>query len=143
MFGNRKKDERRLRRARRLVLAYIGGLLFILLLAYIFLKLWWPIYAANISINYYITLAGVLPVLLVALFLAETKRNKKGMKSGWRLMLSEGKTEGLVGFTVGEVACLIAIAINHSKTSLFVASMFGLLIMVMITFQRIVYGAEE
>lgn len=143
MFGSRKKDKRRLRKARWLVIAYISGLLFILLLAYIFLKFWWPSYAANISINYYITLAGVLPVLLVALFLAETKKNKKGIKSGWWLMLSEGKTEGLVGFTVGEVACLIAIALNHSKTLLFVASMFGLLIMVMITFRRIVYGSEH
>jgi len=138
----RKAEEKiKIKKARRLVIVFIGALLFILLLAYVLLKVLRPDFGPNISINYYVTLAGILPVLLVALFLTQTSRKLKNkIKSGWWLMLNEGKTEGLVGFTIGEIACLAAIATNQSMTSLFVASVFGLLVMIMIVFERIIYG---
>lgn len=136
-----KKTEKKIKHAKRLVIVYIIALLLILLITYCLFKVWGATWGPSISINYYMTLAGILPVLLVALFLTHvSKKRPAKFRSGWWLILSDGKTEGLVGFTVGEVACLTAIALNQSMTSLFIASMFGALIMVMITFRRIVYG---
>ncbi|MES2631140.1 MAG: hypothetical protein V4611_04225 [Patescibacteria group bacterium] len=141
---NKKKKVSIERQARLLVLLFIGGLSLIMFFAYIFMKILWPEYAASISINYYIALAGILPVLLVALFLTQFEhRASRHKRSGWRLMLADGKTEGLVGFTVGELACLLAIATNQSKTFLLVASVFGIVVMIMVTYRRIVYGNSD
>lgn len=140
----KKKDKKIDKQARMLVLLFIGALLALILIGYVILKVWWNGHASDISINYYITLAGILPVLLIALFLTRPdSKRRKAKQSLWQLMLAPDKTEGLVGFTVGEVACLVVIAINHSTTLLFVASLVGALLMVMITFQRIVYGTEN
>jgi len=141
---SKKKDMQVERRAKKVVLLFTGSLLALVVVVYAFMKICFPTYASTISIDYYITLAGILPVLLVALFLSQPNRiPRRKNKLFWQSMLEEGKAESLIGFAVGEIACLLAIATGYSATLLLTASIFGVVVIIMVTFRRIVYGGAE
>ena len=140
---SKKKDNIIERKAKKIVILFIVLLLVLIFVVYFFMKLFAPTYAAGVSINYYVTLAGIFPVLLIALFLTSTEKSQKRAGSGWRSLLSEGKTEGLVGFAVGEIACLLAIAMDRSLTLFLVATIFGVVAMITVTYHRIVYGNTD
>jgi hypothetical protein len=122
------------RYARNLVIFIIFSLLVLLLINYILYKIFFPDFGRNINIGFYEALAQILPVLLIALFLAETPEIKSNSaqrierlnRSVWqRLTINDDRLLGLITFIPAELACLIAIARDSTGTGLFLLSLFG------------------
>jgi len=134
------------RYARNLVIIIISILLVLLLITYGIEKVFFPDFGRNVHVEFYGTLAQILPALLIALFLVEPvglKTNsaqhiERFEKSMWlRLTVNDDRLIALLGFIPAEVACLVAIARGSTGTGLFLLSLFGLATLALILIKRI------
>jgi hypothetical protein len=117
------------------------GILF--LINYFYWKVIEPDFGHNVKPGYYQAVAQLLPLLLVAIFLSGNKDDKKEKEipePGWYRVNFSGRLEGLFAVTVGEIACLIAIAYERTGTGLFTLTIFSLLMLTRLTYLRIVNG---
>jgi Na+/H+ antiporter NhaD/arsenite permease-like protein len=131
--------------ARNLVIIVIFGLLVLLFCVYVFEKIFFPSFGKNIHLDFYTTLAQILPALLIALFLAgpvdyklQSQQHLDRLKrSVWHRLTLGDRLFGIVGFIAGELACLSAIARGSTGTGLFILSLFGAGILAVVLIQRI------
>lgn len=133
----------RSRLSKQVIFAFAGAMFVLFVISYVLIKIFQPDFGHDIRAGYYEALINILAALLIALFLTPNKENLPKSQyplSPWTLALYGGKLEGLFGLTVGIVACLIAIGKNYQGTALFLATIFSILIIIPITFERIIHG---
>lgn len=117
----------------------LGGLTAV----YIYYKIYNPEFGMAVTQNWYMTVAQILPALLIALFLTGDSKNdignnKKSYKvSIARSLLGGYKFIGLFAFLIGEAACLMAIERGFSGTGVYVFALCGLWLMGFTAFARI------
>lgn len=131
--------------ARNLVITISLLLVLILLLAYGLEKVFFPDFGRDVNVNFYSTLAQILPALLIALFLVgpvdlklhSKEHLKRLQRSVWQRLTSGDRLFGILGFIVGELACLIAIGRDYSGTGVYIFSLFGAGMLATVLIQRI------
>ena len=117
----------------------LGGLIVV----YIYYKIYNPEFGMGVTQNWYMTVAQILPALLIALFLTgnskeEIRNDRKSAKiSVARSLLGGYKFIGLFAFVIGEAACLMAIERGFSGTGVYVFALSGLWLMGFTAFARI------
>lgn len=130
---------------RAIVFSFIFFFVLVLVLTYAYYKMFVPGFGQGVSSSYYQTVAQILPLLLVAIFLNGTPdpADDKKPKSAWYRVNFRGKLEGLLSVTIGEVACLIAISYNISGTMLLVITIYSLLVVTGLAYAKIIHGSQE
>lgn len=139
-----KIDALKAKLSKQLAITFSLLIVVIFIISYIAAKLTNPSFGHIIHTEYYQVLAGILPAILIAVFLSPSRKitteQKNTTASPWNLLMSNGKLEGLIGFSIGELACLTAIATGSTGTAIFLGTIFSLVIMIPATYKRIVYG---
>jgi len=140
-----KIDKIKTKLFKQLTFMSIGFFAALFVIVYIICKLIDPDFGHNINNEYYQILASILPALLIALFLSGSRKttplhSKKVHRTPWGYLMRNDTLEGLIGFSVGEVACLIAIASGVASSVLFLATLFSLVLIIPATFAKVIYG---
>jgi hypothetical protein len=118
----------------------------ILIGLYLYYKIYIPDYGMDTRMEFYTVVAQILPALLIALFLTqkgEIEYEQREKPSFARSLLSGYKFLGLVAFSIGELACLWAIQRGHTGLGVYLFAMFGLLMLMLVAFSKIVRIARD
>lgn len=128
--------------ARNLSVSTIVALTVVLILFYFAYRIFFPDFGKGVSLEYYIALSQILPVLLVALYFSGRDKESDVIQqtekvSIWTRLIHDYRLIGMYAFLVGELACLFAIARDRTGMGVFVFTLIGASMLTILTFGKI------
>lgn len=110
------------------VLVFIGALIF---------QHYWAALGADVELSYYLSLAQIFPVILIALYITSAKPKplvglfKMNHQTVRLLIVLSESFHGIAGTFIGKVACLIVLATGVSSSFLLLTSIICLVMVIL------------